>query len=54
MRGVLGDINAAKHVRALVSVWTSDAWRELWNGLGLSVAGFPALGLTYNSSDALI
>jgi hypothetical protein len=54
MRGILGDINAAKHVRALVSVWTSDAWRERWNGLGLSVAGFPALGLTYNSSDALI
>ena len=40
MRGVLADINAAKHVRAIISVCTSDAWRELWIGLGLSVASF--------------
>jgi hypothetical protein len=54
MRGILADINAAKHLRAIVSVCTSDAWRELWNGLGLSVAGFAALGLARDSSDAVI
>jgi len=54
MRGILADINAGKHVRAIVSVLTSDAWRDVWNSLGLSVAGFPALALSYDSPDAVI
>jgi hypothetical protein len=54
MRGILADINARKHVKAIISVWASDTWRDLWNHLGLFVTSFPALSLSYNSSDAVI
>jgi hypothetical protein len=54
MRGILADINAGKHVKAIISVWTSDAWREIWNHLGLTVTSFPAQGLSYNASDVAI
>jgi hypothetical protein len=54
MRGILADINVGAQRDALLSIWTSDSWRDFWTGLGLVVAGFPALGLSYDSSDALI
>jgi hypothetical protein len=54
MKGILADINIGKQRKAILAVWVSDAWRELWTGLGLSVVSFPALGLSYNASDALI
>ena len=54
MKGILADINVGKQRRAILAVWLSDTWRELWTGLGLSVVSFPALGLSYNASDTLI
>jgi hypothetical protein len=54
MRGILADINVGAQVRGLLSIWTSDTWRELWQDLGLAVVSFPTLGLAYNASDALI
>jgi hypothetical protein len=54
MRGVLADINIAAHQQALLSIWLSDYWRDLWNGLGFAVESFPNLGLAHDSSDALI
>ena len=33
MRGILADINVGKQRDALLSIWTSDRWREIWNGL---------------------
>ena len=54
MRGILADINMAGHGDALLSIWTSDAWSDLWSGLGLVMESFPALGLPYDASDAVI
>jgi len=54
MRGLLADINVGAQVRGLLAIWTSDTWRELWNDLGLVVEDFPALGLAFNTSDAMI
>lgn len=54
MRGILADINVGKQLMAILAVWRSETWRELWHGLGLSVESFPALGLAYESSDAVI
>jgi hypothetical protein len=54
MRGILADINVGKQRRAILAIWSSDTWRDLWNGLGLSVVAFPALGLSYDSPDAQI
>jgi hypothetical protein len=54
MRGILADINVGKQRDALLSIWTSDVWREIWNGLGLVIESFPTLGLSYDATDALI
>ena len=44
MRGILADVNVGKQRRAIMAIWVSDAWRDLWSGLGLVVESFPALG----------
>jgi hypothetical protein len=54
MRGILADINVGAQRDALLHIWASEPWRDLWNARGLSVFTFPALGLSYDSSDALI
>ena len=54
MRGILADINVGKQRRAILAIWASETWLDLWNALGLSVFSFPMLGLNYNASDALI
>jgi hypothetical protein len=54
MRGILADINVGTQGRSLLSIWTSDTWRDLWHDLGLVVESFPKLGLSYDASDAVI
>jgi hypothetical protein len=54
MRGILADINAGKQRRAILAIWASDAWREIWDNLGFAVLSFPAVGLAYDSPDDLI
>jgi hypothetical protein len=54
MNGILADINVGKQRAAILSIWTSDAWRSLWNDLGLSVLSFQTLGLSDDSPDDLI
>ena len=54
MKGILADINVDKQRRAILAIWASDTWRELWNDLGLSVVSFPALGLPFASTDAVV
>jgi hypothetical protein len=43
-----------RHRKALLAIWSSDTWRDVWNELGLSVLTFPAIGLAYDSPDGLI
>jgi hypothetical protein len=54
MRGILADINVGRQQRALLSIWVSDAWRDVWNGLELVVESFPTLGLADDAPDAEI
>jgi hypothetical protein len=54
MRGILADINVGAQTDALLVIWTSDTWRDLWMDLGWSVASFATLGLSFNASDAVI
>ena len=54
MRGILADINVVGQRDALLSIWTSDTWRDFWDGPGLSVETFRTLGLSDTASDALI
>jgi hypothetical protein len=54
MKGILADINVGKQRRAIVAIWASETWRDLWNDLGLSVPSFRTVGLSYDSPDDLI
>jgi hypothetical protein len=54
MKGILADINVEKQRRGILAIWSSPSWCDLWNDLGLSVQSFPALGLPYHSSDAVV
>jgi hypothetical protein len=54
MRGILADINVGKQRRAILAMWTSESWRDLWSDLGLPVVKFPQVGLPHNASDAII
>lgn len=54
MRGILADINIGLQRDALVAIWTSDVWRDLWYELGLVIQTFPALSLASDASDAVI
>lgn len=54
MRGILADTNRVAQGRALVWIWTSDLWRDLWSELGLAVESFASLGLPLDAPDTLI
>jgi hypothetical protein len=54
MKGILADINVEKQRRAILAIWSSPGWRDIWSALGLSVVSFPALGLPFNSPDAVV
>lgn len=54
MMGILADNNAQGHVEILVQIWQSDAWREFWTDLNVSLLTFGDLGLTPEVPDALL
>jgi hypothetical protein len=54
MTGILADNDVEGYVVVIVTIWQSDAWRDLWDELGLSVASLDALALARESSDAVI
>jgi hypothetical protein len=54
MRGILTDINVGKQRRAILAIWSSATWRDLWLGLGLAVVRFREVGLPLDASDAAI
>jgi hypothetical protein len=54
MKGILADVNVGRQRRAILAIWSSDAWRDLWNALDLSVVSFQNLGLPLNSPDDFI
>jgi hypothetical protein len=54
MKGILADNDVEGFVIGILSIWLSESWREIWNGLGLSVRTIPELGLPRESSDAVI
>ncbi len=54
MRGILADVNVEGQQHVIVSIWNSDAWREIWHALGLVWERFDSLSISEDSSDALI
>ncbi len=54
MRGLLADINLGRQFHAVVSVWTSPVWRDIWRALDLRVENFRTLKLSRHAPDTLI
>jgi hypothetical protein len=54
VKGILGDNDVEGYVQALHAIWLTDAWRDIWVGLGLSVERFATVGLAVDSSDAIV
>jgi hypothetical protein len=54
MKGILADNDSEGSLEAMLLIWSSDTWRDLWTDLGLSVESFLSLGLSPASSDAVI
>lgn len=48
---IMADHNIEGHVELLLRIWTSDAWRALWEELEIEIESFERLGLRYNTSD---
>ncbi len=54
MRGILADNDVGGFLKSILLIWRSDAWRDLWDDLGLSVQSFSTMGLSRESPDVLI
>jgi hypothetical protein len=54
MRGILADINVEGVLTSLHFIWLSEAWRELWFSLGLSIEDFKTQGLPFDASDRVV
>lgn len=52
MLGLLADVNSEGHLAALRAVGESAAWRVVWEGLGVAVLHFEALGLRREMPDS--
>jgi hypothetical protein len=51
MAGIMADHNVEGHFSVLLRLWTSDAWRAVWESLQLEVASFERLGIPHDTSD---
>ncbi|MBI1917603.1 MAG: hypothetical protein HYS12_23155 [Planctomycetes bacterium] len=54
MKGILADINVEGQVSILMLILESEAWRDVWDALKLSMKRLGDLALPPNTSDAII
>ena len=54
MRGILADHNNEGHVSLLMAGLQSETWQGLWAHLNLPLLSFADLGLTPDSTDAVV
>jgi hypothetical protein len=54
VRGILADNDVEGYVRILQTIWLSETWRLLWIELGLSIESLSSVGLSEESTDAVI
>lgn len=52
MPGILADHDVEGHLTILITVWTSDDWRDLWESLRCGVHTFASLGIAQNTRDS--
>jgi hypothetical protein len=51
VKGIVADHNVEGQLQALLQVFQSDTWREMWGSLGLSYHSLADLGLSPRISD---
>ena len=49
--GIMADHNVEGHLIVLLRLWTSDAWRAVWESLQLEVESFERLGMPHDTLD---
>lgn len=54
MRGIIADNDVEGIVAALVAVWLSDEWKEIWKSCSYDIESFASLGLARDATDAVI
>src|SRR5690349_3725086 len=54
MRAIMADNDSGGQLDALLAVFNTDEWRDLWQALGLAVVTFESLGLARDAPDALV
>ena len=54
MRGILADNDVEGYVGVIHTIWISGTWREIWDGLRLSVESFATLQIPPDSSDVIV
>jgi hypothetical protein len=54
MRGILADNDVEGILAAIVSIWLSETWRDLWISLVCSVESFASLDLARDAADAVV
>lgn len=52
MPTILSDHDVEGQLEYLLVIWTSEPWRELWQGIGGSVESFRSLGLRHDMPDS--
>ncbi|MGE3538787.1 MAG: hypothetical protein AB7N91_15315 [Candidatus Tectimicrobiota bacterium] len=51
MAGIMADHNVEGHFVVWLRLWTSEAWRAVWESLQLEVESFERLGISPDTSD---
>lgn len=54
MKGILADINVQGHLLRFVAIWQSEYWREIWDGMNLTLHTLAEMGLDHDSPDTLV
>ena len=51
MPGIMADHNIEGHFVVLLRIWTSEAWKSVWESLQCEVESFARLGIPHDTSD---
>lgn len=54
LKGILADNDIEGIFTAIVRIWLSAAWHDLWIGLDVQLETFDSLGLPRDASDVLV
>jgi hypothetical protein len=54
MPKIMADHNVEGHLQALVNIWLSPEWGDIWSDLACSIESFERLGIPYTAPDTEI